>query len=90
MGEPNKRTFEILSQGSLIISEHNDLKWPFEEDDKFNDELKFKDEKEFYKIMEKLMKNPDFYKNCLENQNKIFNKYFNLEWINSYILKSII
>lgn len=90
VGDPNKRTFEILSQGSLMISEHNDLKWPFEEDDEFNDELKFKDEKEFYKIMDKLNKNPDFYIKCLENQNKIFNKYFNLEWIKSCILKFII
>jgi len=89
VGEPNKRTFEILSQGSLMISEYNDLKWPFEEGDEFNHELKFKDEKEFYKIMDKLNKNPDFYKNCLENQNKIFNKYFNLEWIKCYILHFI-
>ena len=89
VGEPNKRTFEILSQGSLMISEYNDLKWPFEEGDEFNHELKFKHEKEFYKIMDKLNKNPDFYKNCLENQNKIFNKYFNLEWIKCYILHFI-
>jgi hypothetical protein len=89
VGDPNRRTFEILSQGSLMISEYNDLKWPFEEDDNFNDELKFKDEKEFYKIMEKLIKNPDFYENCLENQNKIFNKYFNVVWIKSYILHFI-
>ena len=90
VGDPNKRTFEILSQCSLMISEYNDLKWPFEEDDEFNDELKFKDEKEFYKIMDNLNRNHDFYKNCLENQNKIFNKYFNLEWIKSYILKYIL
>lgn len=90
VGDPNKRTFEILSQGSLIISEYNDLKWPFEEDDDFNDELKFRDEKEFYKIMTKLNTYPDFYNKCLENQNKIFNKYFNLKWIKSYILKFII
>ena len=89
VGEPNKRTFEILSQGSLMISEYNDLKWPFEEGDEFNHELKFKHEKEFYKIMDKLNKNPDFYKNCLENQNKIFNKYFNVEWIRSFILQYI-
>jgi hypothetical protein len=86
VGDPNKRTFEILSQGSLMISENNDLKWPFENGDEFNHELKFRDEKEFYKIMDKLNKNPDFYKNCLENQNNIFNKYFNKIWIRDYIL----
>ena len=89
VGDPNKRTFEILSQGTLMISEYNDLKWPFEEGDEFNDELKFKDEKEFYKIMDNLNRNHDFYKNCLENQNKIFNKYFNVEWIRSFILQYI-
>jgi hypothetical protein len=86
VGDPNKRTFEILSQGSLMISEYNDLKWPFQNGDEFNDELKFKDEKEFYKIMDKLNKNTDFYMKCLENQNYIFNKYFNVDWIRDYIL----
>jgi len=86
VGDPNKRTFEILSQGSLMISEYNDLKWPFEDNDEFNHELNFKDEKEFYKIMDKLNKNPDFYNKCLENQNYIFNKYFNEKWIKDYIL----
>lgn len=89
VGDPNKRTFEILSQGSLIISEYNDLKWPFENGDEFNDELKFKDEKEFYKIMDKLNKNPDFYIKCMKTQNHIFNKYFNIEWIRNYIIKYI-
>lgn len=89
VGDPNKRTFEILSQGSLMISEYNDLKWPFENGDEFNDELKFKDEKEFYKIMDKLNKNPDFYIKCMKNQNHIFNKYFNIEWIHNYIIKYI-
>jgi hypothetical protein len=89
VGDPNKRTFEILSQGSLMISEYNDLKWPFEGDDDFNDELKFRDEKEFYKIMTKLNTYPDFYNKCLENQNKIFNKYFNLKWIKNYIILHI-
>lgn len=86
VGDPNKRTFEILSQGSLMISEYNDLKWPFQNGDEFNDELKFKDEKEFYKIIDKLNKNTDFYMKCLENQNYIFNKYFNIDWIRDYIL----
>jgi len=88
VGDPNKRTFEILSQGSIRISESNDLKWPFDEE--FNHELKFKDEHEFYKIIEICNKEPDFYNKCLSNQNKIYKKYFNLEWIKSYILKFII
>ena len=32
VGNPNKRTFEILSQNSLRIGEYNDLKWPFDEE----------------------------------------------------------
>lgn len=31
-GDPNKRTFEILLSGSLMISEKSDLVWPFDVD----------------------------------------------------------
>lgn len=86
VGDPNKRTFEILSQGSLMISEYNDLKWPFDEGDEFNLELKFKDEHDFYKIVEKCNKHPEFYNKCLDNQNYIYNKYFNKICIKKYIL----
>lgn len=84
VGDPNKRTFEILSQGSLMISEYNDLKWPFEES--FSQETIFKNADEFiYKINE-LKNNDQLYKKCLYNQLYIYNKYFNKKWIKNYIL----
>ena len=88
VGDPNKRTFEILSQGSLMLSEYNDLKWPFREQDEFNKELKFKDEYEFYNIINTLTINESLYNKYLQNQNYIFNKYFNIEWIKNYILNN--
>ena len=41
VGDPNRRTFEILSQGSLRIAEYNDLKWCFNEE--FSEETIFHD-----------------------------------------------
>lgn len=90
VGDPNKRTFEILSQGSLMLSEYNDLKWPFNAEDNFNEELKFKDEYEFYNIINTLAINESLYNKYLQNQNYIFNKYFNIEWIKNYLLNYLI
>lgn len=84
VGEPNKRTFEILSQGSLMISEYDNLKWPFEET--FSEETIFKDENEFINKINKLNSDEELYKKCLDNQINIYNKYFNKTWIKSYIL----
>jgi spore maturation protein CgeB len=88
VGEPNKRTFEILSQGSLMISEYDNLKWPFEET--FSEETIFKDENEFINKINKLNSDGELYKKCLDNQINIYNKYFNKTWIKNYILSFII
>lgn len=84
VGEPNKRTFEILSQGSLMISEYDNLKWPFEET--FSEETIFKDDKEFINKINRLYSDEELYKKCLDNQINIYNKYFNKKWIKEYIL----
>jgi hypothetical protein len=83
VGDPNKRTFEILSQGSLMISQYNDLKWPFEES--FSKETIFKNEIEFIDNIISLKNNNELYKKCLDNQLYIYNKYFNKKWIRNYI-----
>ena len=83
VGDPNKRTFEILSQGSLMISEYNDLKWPFNEE--FYEETIFKTPEELILKINNLENNQDLYKKCLENQQNIFNKYLNIKWIKKYI-----
>ena len=84
VGDPNKRTFEILSQRTLMISEYNNLKWPF--DEIFSEETVFTDETDFVKKIQTLVNDENLYKKCLDNQNSIYNKYFNKEWIRNYII----
>jgi hypothetical protein len=87
VGDPNKRTFEILANGSLRLSEYNDLMWPF--DDEFKEETIFIDIDDFNMKYELLKNDIGLYNECMDIQNKIVKKYFNLEWIKSYILKHI-
>lgn len=87
VGDPNKRTFEILSSGSLLISQYNDLKWPF--DELFSQETIFKNDIEFIDNITKLNNDNTLYTKCLLNQIHIYNKYFNKKWIKEYILMYI-
>jgi len=87
VGDPNKRTFEILSQGSLMISEYNDLKWPF--DDEFSEETIFIDDIDFKNKIQALITDNNLYKKCIEQQMYIYNKYFNKVWIRDYVIKMI-
>jgi hypothetical protein len=87
VGDPNKRTFEILSQGSLMISEYNNLKWPFEET--FSEETVFKNDEDFIRKIKNLNENNELYRKCMDNQLHIYNKYFNKKWIKEYILQFI-
>ena len=88
VGDPNKRTFEIFSQGSLRISEHNDLLWCFDED--FSSETIFFDEHDLKKKLELLTNDEILYNKCLARQNELVSKYFNVNWIRSYMEKFII
>lgn len=83
VGDPNKRTFEILSQGSLRISEYNDLKWPFDEE--FSSETIFKNSEDFFQKILALENNKELYINCMNNQMYIYKKYFNSKWIKTFI-----
>ena len=83
VGDPNKRTFEILASGSLRIAQRSNLKWPFQ--DEFCEETLFTTEDEFYEKINILRNNPEIYKRCLENQEKIYKKYMNKNWIRDYI-----
>lgn len=87
VGDPNKRTFEILSQGSLRISEYNDLKWPFDEN--FSEETIFKDAIEFANKVNILLQDEAIYNKCISNQYNIYNTYFNKKWIKEYIMSFI-
>jgi hypothetical protein len=48
VGDPNKRTIEILLSGSLMISQYNDLLWPFDNNESFSKETIFKNETDFF------------------------------------------
>lgn len=87
VGDPNKRTFEIILSGSLMISQKNDLVWPFEE--AFSEETIFTDENDFKSKIDLLENDIKLYEKCLKNQLNIVTKYFNKEWIKNYILSFI-
>lgn len=88
VGDPNTRTFEILSQKILRIGQYNDLKWPFEEEP-FHPLTIFKNKDEFIVNINKLMNDKKLYDECLLHQNNIFNKYFNKQWLKQYIMSTI-
>jgi hypothetical protein len=87
VGDPNKRTFEILSQGTLRISEYNNMKWPFDED--FSEETIFKDADDFIKKINNIIYDTNVYNKCITNQMNIYGKYFNKKWIRNYIINYI-
>jgi len=89
VGDPNKRTFEILLSGSLMIMQYNHLLWPFENNESFSEETIFKDEEDFINIINKLENDNELYLKCIENQYTIVKKYFNKDWIRNYILLHI-
>lgn len=82
-GDPNVRTFEIMSVGSLRMGQHSNLEWPFP--DEFSKETIFKDENDFIEKITRLERNPELYRMCLEKQNEIVEKYMNLEYMRKYI-----
>jgi hypothetical protein len=89
VGDPNKRTIEILISGSLMISQFNNLSWPFDNNESFSKETVFKNEEEFLSIINNLSNDKELYSKCLENQYNIVKKYFNKEWLRNYILSKI-
>lgn len=85
VGEPNKRTFEIILSGSLMLQQKNTLLWPFEET--FCEETQFENSNEYFKILNDLQKDDALYNRCLEQQYIIVKKYFNVKWIKEYLKK---
>ena len=82
-GNPNKRTFEILTNNSLLISEFNQVVWPFPE--KFCEETIIKNAEEFMLKMGNLHNNNNLYQTCFDVQQNIVDKYFNINWLRNYI-----
>ena len=89
VGDPNKRTIEILTTGSLMLSMCGDLNWGFDNNENFHPDTYFKTPEEFTKKLEKLLNDEEHYKKCLEHQEYIVNKYFNKRWLREYIEKKL-
>ena len=83
VGCPNTRTFEILSTKSLLFREYSDLLWPFPE--QFSEETIFKNDADYIEKVNKLLEDNDLYIKCLTNQQYIFDKYINVNWMKNYI-----
>jgi hypothetical protein len=89
VGDPNKRTIEILSNGTLMLSMCGDLAWGFDEGDEFHPDTFFKTASEFRDKLDRILNNEEHYRVCLEQQHKIVMKYFNKQWLRQYIEKNI-
>jgi hypothetical protein len=88
VGDPNIRTFEILSSGSLRISQRSNLKWNFEDD--FCEETYFDDENDLCEKIYKLDNDFELYKKCLDKQNFIVSQYMNFTCLRNYICNKLI
>jgi hypothetical protein len=89
VGDPNKRTFEILSNGSLMLTMCSNLEWGFEDGDNFHPDTFFSSAYDFKCKLDRLLNDENHYNECLNQQNKIVEKYFNKKWLRSYIEKHI-
>jgi hypothetical protein len=89
VGNPNKRTFEILSSGTLMLTMCGELEWGFEDGDSFHPDTFFESAVEFKDKLAKILNNEDHYHECLSKQQYIVRKYFNKKWLRRYIQKSI-
>lgn len=87
VGEPNKRIFEILSCGSLLIQQRSRLEWNF--DDDFCEETYYDDHNDLFQKMTRLVTDSELYQNCLNKQNEIVRKYMTFDSIREYITSVI-
>jgi hypothetical protein len=83
VGDPNVRTFEILSCGSLRIAQRSNLTWNFEED--FCEETYFDDENDLFNKINLMNSDDALYQKCLDRQNYIVRKYMNVNCLKEYV-----
>jgi hypothetical protein len=88
-GDPNYRTFELLTADALIIQQFKYLVWPFDAGDGFSEETIYKTPEEFIDKLARLRGDATLYDRCLANQKRIKTKYFTQEWLQNYLLKRI-
>lgn len=89
VGDPNKRLFEGLSNGTLVMTMSCDLNWGFSDGDDFHPDTKFRTAEEYFLKLNRLLSDKQHYINCLTLQNHLVSKYFTRESLSRYILSSI-
>jgi SpoVK/Ycf46/Vps4 family AAA+-type ATPase len=92
LGQTAIKTRKVIDEcigGVLFIDEAYSLA-NSEENDSFSKETIFKNETEFFSVIDNLSNDKELYLKCLENQYNIVNKYFNKDWLRNYIIKHII
>jgi hypothetical protein len=82
-GDPNIRSFEIFSTGTLRIAQRSNLKWNFDED--FAEETYFDNEIDLLRKIFRLADDDELYKHCLQQQQYIVNKYMNVNYLKKYV-----
>jgi hypothetical protein len=87
IGDPNTRTYEIISCGSLRLGERSNLKWTF--DDSFCEETIFDNEHDLLVKLIRLENDPQLYERCLNKQNEIVRQHMNTDVLRNYILFKI-
>lgn len=81
----NKRLFEILASGSLLMAQRIDVVWPFEKGDGFSDICFFDNVDQLRANYDMLEADSELYNKCINNQMYLVEKYFNKQWHMSYI-----
>lgn len=92
VGEPNKRTFEILFSQALMLSEAHQMVWPFEQqlgERLYTEHTSFRTAEEFVRVLKTLRRNPALYEACLARQKEIVKKFFTVAWIRHYLMKNL-
>ncbi len=84
VGDPNRRTIELLVTRTLIIQQKTNLKWPFEDGNLVNKKLQWETREEFQNILE-ILKDEETYNYYLKEQNRKYDTYFTKEWLRNYI-----
>jgi hypothetical protein len=84
VGDPNRRTIEILWTRTLIIQQKTNLLYPFEDGNLVPNELQFDTEEEFVSIRS-MLEDENTYSKYLKIQNDRFDKYYTVDWLRSYI-----
>jgi len=88
-GDPNVRTLEILSCGTIMMRQKNNCIWPFEKGDSLPEITEFESANELADKLNILRTNNELYMSTLIQQQYIVDKYFNKEWLRKYIINKI-